>query len=233
MYKEKKILGFIPARGGSKGIPHKNIVDLYGRPLISYSICAGLNSKYIDSIVVSTDDAEIADIARSYGAEVPFMRPATLSSDTSKTVDAVLHAVQSLRESGRLYDTIILLQPTQPLRTNDDIDSAVEKYMENNCISLVSVSPVDDNPLLIRSIRDDILCPLLNSNSTCRRQDMPMYYHINGCIYINEVSGLSPDTSFNDNPLPFIMDKSHSVDIDEPCDLALAEYYLSQTIRRN
>ena len=231
MFNNKTILGIIPARGGSKGIPHKNIIDLCGKPLISYTIQAGLSSKYIDSIIVSTDDESIADISRSYGAEVPFMRPAALASDTSKTIDSVLHAIRSLQESGRIYDTVVLLQPTQPLRTDNDIDSAIEKYMYMNCSPLVSVCPVHDNPMLIRSIRNDTLYPLLNSDSTCRRQDMPDYYRVNGCIYINEISDLTTDTSFNDNPLPFIMECSHSVDIDEPCDLAMAEYYLTHEIQ--
>ncbi len=228
MYKDKKLLGLIPARGGSKGIPHKNIIDLCGKPLISYSIQAALNSRYIDSVIVSTDDEDIAGISRTYGAEVPFMRPAVLASDTSKTVDAVLHSIQWLKSAGRTYDTLILLQPTQPLRTSADIDSAITEYMDKDCTSLVSVSVVNDNPLLIRSIRNGLLVPLLSSTSTCRRQDMPEYYRVNGCIYINEISGITPETSFNDNLLPFIMDRSHSVDIDEYCDLALAEYYISK-----
>ncbi|MCR5420660.1 MAG: acylneuraminate cytidylyltransferase family protein [Lachnospiraceae bacterium] len=228
MYNNKRILGLIPARGGSKGIPHKNIIDLCGKPLISYSIEAGLKSKYIDSVIVSTDDKEIAAISRSYGAEVPFMRPEELAADTSKTIDAILHAVNSLKSMGREYDTLVLLQPTQPLRTFEDIDNALNKYMENKCIPLVSVSPVNDNPLLIRSIQNDRLIPLLNASSTCRRQDMPEYYRVNGCIYINEISEINENTSFNDNPLPFTMTREHSVDIDELSDLALAKFLILQ-----
>ena len=227
MYKDKKILGLIPARGGSKGIPHKNITDLCGKPLIYYTIAAGKASKYIDSVVVSTDDEKIADISLSYGGDVPFMRPAAIASDNSKTIDSVLHAIDTLEKLGRSYDTIVLLQPTQPLRTSDDIDSAIEKYMKFNCIPLVSVCPVSDNPLLIRSIEGDRLQPLLNLNSTCRRQDMPSFYRVNGCIYINESKDLTINTSFNDNPLPFIMESSHSVDIDDPIDLKMAEIMLN------
>ena len=227
MYKNKRILGLIPARGGSKGIPRKNVIDLCGKPLISYSITAAENSRYIDSVVVSTDDEEIAKISRSFGASVPFMRPQELATDKSKTIDAVLHAIESLADMGEVFETLILLQPTQPLRTSEDIDKALDIYMDAGCTSLASVSPVNDNPLLIRSIQDNLLNPLLNASSTCRRQDMPRYYRINGCIYINEISELSLDTSFNDNSLPFIMERSHSIDIDELSDLALAEYYLN------
>ena len=231
MYNGKKILGLIPARGGSKGIPHKNIVDLCGKPLINYTIEAGLNSKYIDYLMVSTDSREIAEVSKKAGAEVPFMRPSELASDTAKTVDAVVHAINTLKENGQEFDTLVLLQPTQPLRTADDIDKAVETYIENGCNSLASVSLVDDHPLLIRSISENRLVPLLNESSTCRRQDMPLYYRINGCIYINEIDSISEATSFNDNRIPYIMDSYHSVDIDDMHDLVVAKYYLKQEVK--
>lgn len=228
MYREKKILAFVPARGSSKGIPHKNIINLCGKPLISYTIESALGCKYIDYVLVSTDDEEIASISRECGAEVPFMRPAGLATDTSKTIDAVLHSIKTLREMGEVFDLLILLQPTQPLRTREDICDSIEKYIEAGCSSLVSVSKVDDHPLLIRSIEDNNLIPLLNMSSTCRRQDMPNFYRVNGCIYINSINQIDENTSFNDNNFPYIMDRSHSVDIDEFCDLAIAEYYLKK-----
>ena len=228
MYKNKRIIGWIPARGGSKGIPHKNIIDLCGKPLISYSITAALQSKYIDYVMVSTDDREIAEIAREGGAQIPFLRPAELASDTAKTVDAVVHTLQTLRDQGMEFDTMVLLQPTQPLRTAEDIDGAIETYMKAGCTPLVSVSLVEDHPLLIRSIQDNQLVPLLDVSSTCRRQDMPDYYRVNGCIYINETAQIDENTSFNDNRLPFVMDNSHSVDIDAMRDLYMAKYYLEQ-----
>lgn len=227
MHNSKRILAFIPARGGSKGIPHKNIIDLKGKPLISYTITEARKSKYIDKIMVSTDDKSIASVAKSYGAEVPFLRPLELASDNSKTIDAVLHTLDYYDKSGENFDTFVLLQPTQPLRTVEDIDGAIEKYMKNNCIPLVSVSPVDDHPLLIRTISEGKLKSLLGVSSTCRRQDMDQYYRVNGCIYINEVNQIDINTSFNDNIIPYIMAKDHSVDIDEYLDLAMAEYYLT------
>lgn len=226
MYKNKKILAIIPARGGSKGIPHKNIIDLCGRPLISYTIKAALGSKYIDYAIVSTDDAEIAKVSEEYGAEIPFLRPAELATDTSKTIESVIYTIRTLQERGKFFDTIVLLQPTQPLRTSEDIDGAIEKYDEFGNVALASVSEVDDHPILIRSIENEQLIPLLNASSTCRRQDMPAFYRVNGCIYINEVSEMNEDTSFNDNILPYMMEKSHSVDIDDEVDLVIAEYYL-------
>ena len=227
MFGKQKILALIPARGGSKGIKDKNIIPLAGKPLIAYSIEAAKKSKYIDSIVVTTDSERIAEVAKRYGARVPFLRPVELAADTSKTIDAVLHAIKTLRSMGENYDTLVLLQPTQPLRTTDDIDKAIELYYESGENGLVSISTVDDSPLLIRSIgADGKLVNLLSQNSTCRRQDMPNYYKVNGCIYINKIDELNENTSFNDNRIPFIMDKEHSIDIDEMSDLWMAECYL-------
>ena len=227
MFGKQKILALIPARGGSKGIKDKNIIPLAGKPLIAYSIEAAKKSKYIDSIVITTDSERIAEVAKQYGARVPFLRPDELAADTSKTIDAALHAIKTLKSMGENYDTLVLLQPTQPLRTTDDIDKAIELYYESGENGLVSISTVDDSPLLIRSIDEDgKLINLLSQNSTCRRQDMPNYYKVNGCIYINKIDELNENTSFNDNKVPFIMYKEHSVDIDELSDLWMAEYYL-------
>lgn len=226
MYKDKKILAIIPARGGSKGIPRKNIVDLCGKPLIGYTISAALESEYIDYVMVSTDDQEIAEISESLGADVPFLRPPELAKDTSKTVDAIVHALETLKEQGKNFDILVLLQPTQPLRDAADIDMAINVFFDKGCLSLASVCPVDDHPILIRSIDDDKLIPLLDVSSTCRRQDMPRFYKVNGCIYINQIATITKDTSFNDNEIPFVMEKMHSVDIDEYHDLMYAEYCL-------
>lgn len=227
MYKNQKLLALIPARGGSKGIKDKNIIQLAGKPLIAYSIEAAKKSKYIDSIVVTTDSEKIAEVAKIYGARVPFLRPKEFAADESKTIDAVLHAIKTLNIMKETYDVLVLLQPTQPLRSVEDIDNAIDIYYKNHEAALVSVSVVDDSPLLIRSIDNDgKLINLLSLNSTCRRQDMPKYYKVNGCIYINRIYDLDENTSFNDNSIPYIMRKEHSIDIDELSDLYLAEYYL-------
>lgn len=231
MYKNKRILALIPARGGSKGIKDKNIIELFGKPLIAYSIDAAKNSKYIDGILVSTDSEKIAEVSKKYGASVPFLRPYELATDTATTLDVVLHAINYVNKEEKKYDTLILLQPTAPLRKTEDIDSAIEKFFLFDEKSLVSVSEVDDNPILIRMIDDnERLKPLINQNSTCRRQDMPVYYRINGCIYINNIADLDENTSFNDNEISYIMSKEHSVDIDEYRDLCVAEYYLKRDI---
>lgn len=227
MYKDKKILALIPARGGSKGIPNKNITDLAGKPLIAYSIDACKGSRFVDDIVVSTDSEKIATIARTFGAEVPFMRPEELAMDTSKTLDAVLHAVSELKKQGREYDSIVLIQPTQPLRTSEDIDGAIDTYYINSEQDVVSVCEVSEHPLLMRTLKEGVLVPLLDKSSTCRRQDMDKYYKVNGCVYVNSVNNLNENTSFNDNLIPYVMDRSHSVDIDEPADLKYAEVVIT------
>ncbi len=226
MFENKKILALIPARGGSKGIKDKNIIDLCGKPLIGYSIDAAKQSKYIDDVVVSTDSEKIAEVARKCGAEVPFMRPAELAQDKSKSIDAVVHAINALKEQNRIYDCLVFLQPTQPLRAPDDIDGAIETFYKCGRQSLVSVCEVDNHPLLIRSIDDGRLKPLLNMGSSIRRQDMPKFYCVNGCIYINAIEEINSSTSQNDNTIPYIMESSHSVDIDELKDLELAKFYI-------
>lgn len=228
MFNDKKILAFVPARGGSKGIKGKNIINLAGSPLISYTIKAALKSQYIDSVVVSTDSIEIATIAKKYGARVPFMRPKELARDTSKTVDCVVHAINELNNIGEVYDVLVLLQVTQPLRTYLDIDNAIKCFFDYGEKSVVSISEVSDNPLLIRYLDENRhMKKMIEFNSTCRRQDMPKYYRVNGCIYINSIKEINSMTSFNDNEIPFIMDKKHSVDIDDMSDLWLAEYYIN------
>ena len=229
MYNNSRIFAFIPARGGSKGIKNKNIVSLNGLPLLSYSIQAALESQYVDNVIVSTDSMKIATIAKEYGANVPFIRPASLADDSSRTVDAVIHAISFLKTHDDYYDVLLLLQPTQPLRTAGDIDGAIELFFERGMRGLVSVSLVEDHPVLIRTLSEDgLLTSLLHGSSTIRRQDMSAYYRVNGCIYLNRVDEITEKTSFNDNPVGYVMERSHSVDIDEMKDLYVAEYYLNE-----
>lgn len=224
MYHDKKCLALIPARGGSKGIPGKNTYPLREKPLIAYTIEAAISCPYIDDVIVSTDSQEIADVARKCNAAVPFLRPKELAEDTSKTVDCVLHALSQLENS---YDVLVLLQPTSPLRTSEDITGAIEEYGKSQK-DLVSVSEVREHPILFRRLEDGVTKPLLQEDSTIRRQDMEPFYKVNGAIYINAIAGLSKETSFNDNPAYYIMEQSHSVDVDTYADLALCEFYLSK-----
>ena len=230
MYSGKRFLAIIPARGGSKGIPHKNIMDLCGKPLISYSIEAAKRSKYIDYVLVSTDDVGIKEVSMKYGANVPFLRPDKISSDEAKSIDVVLHGIEFLKNHGEKFDYVVLLQPTSPLRTYEDIDSAIELILEKKESSLVSLCQVDENPILMRTIEENNLKPILQFNGdNLRRQDLPTYYIFNGALYINTVEMLLKENAFvNEKSIPYIMEKNKSVDIDTIIDAKLAEYILEE-----
>ena len=231
MINNLKVLALIPARGGSKGIKDKNIVDVCGKPLIAYSIDAAKRSKYVDDIVVTTDSEKIKEVAEKYGADVPFLRPNELATDNSKTIDAVIHAVNTLKESGQNYDILILLQPTCPLRTTEDIDNSLELFVSKGCVALVSVNKVKEHPILMRKINEDgMMDNLLNIPSTIRRQDMPPIYKVNGSIYINLIKELSNNTSLNDNPLAYITDNEHSIDIDNLDDVERVKNILRENV---
>lgn len=227
MLSNNKFLGIIPARGGSKGIKNKNIVDVNGKPLIAYSILEAENSNYLDRVIVSTDSLEIASISKSLGADVPFLRPSTLANDKAKTIDVILHALKELKKQGETYDYVVILQPTQPLRKGWHIDEAIKRIIEGGIDSLVSVSEVSDHPLMIRTINKvGYLQNLLNEESTVRRQDLNRYYRVNGAIYINNVLKLDENTSLNDNRFPYVMHKDFDLDIDEPRDLEYFKFIL-------
>lgn len=224
MLGKERILGLIPARGGSKGIKDKNIKELNGKPLIAYTIEAAKGSKYIDCIMVSTDSEKIACISREFGAWVPSLRPDELAEDTSRTIDVVIYTKKMLEGMGKEFGILCLLQPTSPLRDSADIDRAIEIYYNSNCTSVVAVSEVREHPLLIRTIDSKgRLETLLNMNSTVRRQDMPKYYRVNGSIYVNATDEINENTSFNDNVLACVIDAKHGVDIDAIEDFMLAE----------
>ena len=195
MYENKRILAVIPARGGSKGIPRKNIKEVHGHPLIAYTISEARASSYIDDVVVTTDSVDIAAVSRRYGASVPFMRPPELSGDNARSISALVHAVSTLEDMGERYDTVVLLQPTSPLRRAIEIDEALEVFFNHGEMGLVSVSQVTENPILTRRFdRFGVLHPLLPMSSTVRRQDMPAFYHVDGAIYINKSSDINSNT---------------------------------------
>jgi CMP-N-acetylneuraminic acid synthetase len=225
----EKILAVIPARGGSKGILHKNIYPLCGKPLIEYTIDAAFRSGMLDDVLVSTDDKQIADVSKKAGAWVPFIRPSEYSGDHAKTIDVVMHAVDFLNTMKKHYDILVLLQPTSPLRDAKDIRNAIDLFRSDDDItSLASVSEAD-NPVLIRYMNEnDQLEKLLDNDSTIRRQDMKKSWRINGAIYINYFRDLCEKTSFNDNKYGFVIDSRHGIDIDTVEDIRLAEFYLSE-----
>lgn len=232
MYKGKKILAIIPARGGSKGIPLKNIIEIYGKPLIQYSIDCAKESKYIDRTIISTDDLKIKEVAEKCGGDVPFLRPSELAQDTSKTIDCLVHAVNWLKEQREEYKYLVLLQNTVPLRKGWQVDGAIEQLFASNERSLVSITEVEENPVLMRTLNEDgTVKNMLKLNSTMRRQDFPKFYRVDGAIYIQKLDeNFNLDTSLNDGKLAYIMEEKYSVDIDTYLDIKKIEYYLEQEL---
>ncbi|GBD35445.1 CMP-N,N'-diacetyllegionaminic acid synthase [bacterium HR36] len=221
-----KVLTLIPARGGSQAIPKKNIVPLGGKPLIAWTIEVARRTPELEIIVVSTDSAEIAAIAKQYGADVPFLRPAELARSDSPTIDAVLHALDWLAEH-RDYrpEAILLLQPTSPFRSVEDIKAALRLYEESRAPAVVSVTPCHPHPYLAYRIDADGCLEPHWGKEACpaRRQDLPHLYYLNGAIYLVKATVLLAEKTF----LPrgtraLIMPPERSLDIDEPFDLMLA-----------
>lgn len=222
MYKEKKILALIPARGGSKGIPGKNIKSLAGKPLISWTIDAAKQSDYIDHLIVSSDDDNIIKIAKEWGCDSPFKRPKHLAQDTSTSMDVVMHALEQLEES---YDYLLLLQPTSPFRTTSHIDGIIEQTIDTGTKVVVSVTQSKKHPAFIYTLEDNKLCPFLGHQKQKRRQDMPQVYEHNGALYLASIPYLKEVKSYNvDGVGAFMMDALHSIDLDEPLDWEFAEY---------
>lgn len=225
MFENKKIIAIIPARSGSKGIKNKNIKNIKGKPLLSYSIEAGLNSKYIDKVFVSTDSKRYASIAEQYGADAHFLRPKNLSNDESKTIDSIVYSLERFAKEGFAFDVVVVLQPTSPLRTTSHIDEAIKLFFKNGCLGLLSVNKVNINVFLLRNIKkENILKNVVHhKTSTIRRQDLKPTYVVNGAIYINSAKEITTELSLNDNPIGFLMDESYSLDIDTNLDLRLAK----------
>lgn len=222
MYNNKTFLAIIPARGGSKRLPRKNILDLNGKALISYSIEAGCQSKYIDKVIVSSDDNEILDISKKYGADI-LKRPDELASDTATSFDAIKHTI----ENSNKYNYIILLQPTSPLRDANHIDEAIELLEEKNADAIVSVCKMDHSPLWSNTLDENLSMKnfLRDEVLNKRSQDLEDYYKLNGAIYICRTKKLLDEESFflKENIFAYIMDRKSSVDIDEEIDLKIVE----------
>jgi len=227
-----QVLALITARGGSKGLPRKNVLDLAGRPLIAWSIKAAQDSASVGRVIVSTDDAEIAQAARDWGAEVPFPRPAGLAADDTPHIQVILHALDWLENhGGGLPDYLLLLQPTSPLRTADDIDQAAALARAKDAEAVVSVCPMEVHPYLARRINPDgtlerFLDPGL---AYLPRQALPPLYAPNGAIYLNRCQSLRREQTFfpQGQTYPYIMPIQRSLDIDTAWDLRLARLILA------
>lgn len=220
----KRFLGIIPARGGSKGVPGKNVRPVGGKPLIAWTIDAARSSRYLDRVVLSSDDANIASVALAHACEVPFIRNANLATDTAPTMDVVLDTLT--RCPG--YEWVVLLQPTSPLRSADDIDHAIEQCLKLGAPACVSVSLARESPYWMFNVDQTArLMPLLPDVKATRRQDLPSAYSLNGAIYVARVDWFSRERQFvTSETVAYVMPAERSIDIDTETDFLILKFLL-------
>ena len=231
------MIAMIPARGGSKGLPGKNIKELNGKPLIQYTIEAALASKVVDQVIVTTDDPEIAEISRKAGAEVPFLRPEELSTDTARAVDVYIHAAEFMRdELGKNMDKFMVLLATVPLRTSKHIDEAFELFCDAKADTLISIKEAENPPSWFLEQDENARIQNANFGSTQglvnNRQVSKEYFVPNGAIYILDYKLLKEKkTYYSDNTIGYVMSKKDSVDIDNIDDFMYAEYLMKNSCK--
>jgi CMP-N,N'-diacetyllegionaminic acid synthase len=228
MIQGKSVLAIIPARGGSKGLPKKNIRVMCGKPLIAWSIEQANASRYLDTVLVSTDSEEIATIARQYGAVIPFLRPPELAQDDSPTADAVEHAIQQFRQAGRQFDYIVLLEPTSPLRQPGDIDKAIELIVNTpDADCLVSLGEVHmEHPMIVKRIGEQgFLTPYIPEiRKIHQRQQADRAYFPYGVIYISKVPEfLKNRTFYAEKTIPYLIERWQNYEIDDEIDFQIIE----------
>lgn len=225
-----KVLYLIPARGGSKGVPGKNVKPLAGKPLITYAIDAARGAGAADKdICVSTDDAEIARVVEEYGLAIPFMRPDSLAQDNSGTYEVIIHALDHYATQGIDYDVVVLLQPTSPMRTSQHVAEALALY-DAKCDMVVSVTEARSNPYYVMFHEDEsrYLRSLMNARFA-RRQDCPTVWEYNGAVYVMNVTSLrEKHLSQFDRRIKYVMSARDSVDIDTPDDWEYAQFLMTK-----
>lgn len=220
-----KNIAIIPARSGSKGLPDKNIKSLCGKPLLAYSVEAALHSGLFDIVHVSTDSAKYAEIAKIYGADVPFLRSAKNSSDTASSWDTVFEVLEQYSNLGINFDKVMLLQPTSPLRTSEDITAAFSLMADKKANAIVSVCPAGYYHTLPAD--GSMTSFIQNEADNQRRQDATLYYRVNGAIFLmNTPYLLECQNIYRDSCFAYIMDRARSVDIDDKLDFLFAETIL-------
>ena len=219
-----RVLGVIPARGGSKGVPGKNIRVVGGKPLIAWTIEAAKASKVIDRVILSSDDSEIISVAEKYSCDAPFIRHPQLAEDTTPTIDVVLDALNRCPS----YEWVVLLQPTSPLRTSQDIDSAIERCVKLNAPSCVSVCLAQESPYWMFTMNQDThLAALLPNQAVTRRQDLPPVYSLNGAIYIANAEWLKREGKIlASETVAYEMPIERSLDIDTESDFLQLQFLL-------
>lgn len=219
-------LGVITARSGSKRVRDKNIRELSGKPLIAYTIEAALKCRYIDRVMVSTDSDIYAGIARENGAEVPFLRDVKNAGDTAESVDVLLEVLDEYEKRGQYYQTVVLLQPTSPLRTYTNLDEAFQLFYDKKADSLVSVCECEHSPLWSNTLPDDLSMFRFIKNYHGRQEQ---YYRLNGAIYISKVDVLRRiQTFYGEKSYAYIMGQKESIDIDTEQDLEFTEFLMNK-----
>ena len=227
---KKTFLAIVPARGGSKSIPRKNLVLLNGKPLIYWTLCEAEKSQYITDVVVSSEDDEILNTTKDYGFDI-VKRPDFLAKDDTRTEPVLLDVLEHLQKKGKTYDFLVLLQPTSPLRKAEDIDNAIEILLEKNATSLISVYVPEHSPYkAFKQNKDGYLEGIVdNETPFMPRQSLPQTYYPNGAIYIVDTSYfLKSKKLFSQKTIPYVMSKEKSIDIDTISDLENAEGLLKK-----
>lgn len=224
----KTVLAIIPARGGSKGIPRKNIRNLAGKPLIAWTIEEANKSKHIDRLILSSEDEEIIAVANAWGCETPFVRPAELAQDDTPGIKPVIHAISILPDK---YDYVLLLQPTSPFRSVADIDGCIEYCIQMDAKACVSVTEPEKSPYWMYLLDEkDRLHPLIETfENVDRRQDLPKVYALNGALYVANCAWLLNTGKFiSAATIAYKMHKERSVDIDSDADFRFAEFLMNR-----
>lgn len=222
-----RYLFIIPARGGSKGIPHKNIKELAGKPLIYYSIDIARNFCNDEDICVTTDDQAIKECVENYQLQVPFLRPDELATDHAGTYEVLLHAISYYESIGKTYDAVVLLQPTSPFRRAEQVKEAMSLYTPD--LDMVVSVKESHAPTVLCNENSDGYIDLTFNKSAGRRQDMPQYYEYNGAIYVINIESLKrePISAFK-RKMKYVMDERSSLDIDTPLDWTIAECVMNE-----
>ena len=226
-----KVLAIIPARGGSKGLPGKNIRPLLGKPLIGWTIEQAKASKYITEIFVSTDSREIADVAETFGVAVPELRPAELASDTAPSSGFVVYTIEKLRKEGKEFDYIILLEPTSPLRETEDIDRSIEMLAAKpDAESIVGVCKTEcAHPAFLTKIDQGLLQPYQGDMAVLRRQELDELYFFEGTVYVSRVDAfLRRQAFYHDKTMPYVVPKWKAFEIDD-----LGDWFIIESILKN
>ena len=235
MFNGQRVLAIIPARSGSKGLPGKNIKLLNGKPLIGWTIDAAISSLFIDEVIVSTDGEEIAEISKKFGAKVPFLRPKDLAGDDSPRIDAILHCIDFLKSQNDVYDLVVYLQPTSPLRLASDIDSAIEMLDGEKMEAVISVCEVEHPPFWSNTIpKDGCIKNFLRPEYVgVNRQDLDVCYRLNGAVFVSGVEYLKVNGEFwGEKTFAYKMPTERSVDIDTEIDFKIAEVFMREITHR-